>query len=129
MKERLQALMREENLTALRLAEILEVQPSSISHLIAGRNNPNFDFVVKVLTRFPEIDPDWFIMGRGEMFRHQAPVSAEKSVPLSLFEEAPGERSAELPTPPAVFSATEGKQTEKIILLYSDRTFDIYKCK
>lgn len=127
MKERLQALMREKNLTALRLAEILEVQPSSISHLIAGRNNPNFDFVVKVLTRFPEIDPDWFITGKGEMFRRKEPVLKEKEVPLSLFEEKIASQSAEslsFPLPPA-----EEKMTEKIILLYSDRTFDIYKCK
>jgi transcriptional regulator with XRE-family HTH domain len=135
MKERIQALMREKNLSALRFAELLEVQPSSISHLIAGRNNPNFEFVVKVLTKFPEIDPDWFITGKGEMFRATAaPIPAEKNVSLPLFEEAPClvPVNAPIEIPPVspdlpVTTGAETKKTEKIILLYSDQTFSVFE--
>jgi transcriptional regulator with XRE-family HTH domain len=127
MKERIQSLLREKNLSAVKLAEILEVQPSSISHLISGRNNPNFDFIAKVLTRFPEIDPDWFVLGKGKMFRESSEsVISEKELSLPAFD-----RDLFSPPPAAPRKGGETprdreKSVEKIILLYSDRTFSVY---
>lgn len=69
MKERLFDIIKRNELTAWRFAELLEVQPSSISHILSGRNKPSFDFIEKILTRFPEINPDWLILGQGEMIR------------------------------------------------------------
>ena len=48
-------LMKNEGLSSSRLAEILEIQPSTISHIISGRNKPGFDFLVKILQRFPDL--------------------------------------------------------------------------
>lgn len=69
MKERLFEIIKRNELTAWRFAELLEVQPSSISHILSGRNKPSFDFIEKILTKFPEINPDWLILGRGDMVR------------------------------------------------------------
>lgn len=70
MKDRLLQLMRSEGLTALKFAEIMEVRPSNISHIISGRNNPGFEFISRFLQRFPDINPDWIINGQGDMYRH-----------------------------------------------------------
>lgn len=69
MKERLAQFLKSEELTAVKFAEIMEVQPSSISHLLAGRNKPNFEFISRMLLRFPELNPDWIINGQGEMYK------------------------------------------------------------
>ena len=53
MKEKLQQLMKSEGLTSSRMAEILGIQPSGISHILAGRNKPGFDLLQKILRRFP----------------------------------------------------------------------------
>ncbi len=68
MNQRLEQLMRAEGLTSAKFAEILSVQPSSISHLLSGRNKPNFDFIARLLTMFPSVNPRWFINGEGEMY-------------------------------------------------------------
>lgn len=69
MKDRLTEFLRREGLTAVKFAEIMEVQPSSISHLLSGRNKPNFDFISRILLRFPRLNPDWFINGIGEVYK------------------------------------------------------------
>lgn len=69
MKDRLEKFLKTEGLTPARFAEIMGVQPSSISHIISGRNNPRFDFIEKILLRFPKINPDWLILGKGQIYR------------------------------------------------------------
>lgn len=72
MKERLAQFLRSEGLTAVKFAEIIEVQPSSISHLLSGRNKPNFEFISRLLKRFPNLNPDWIINGAGDIYKSNA---------------------------------------------------------
>lgn len=69
MRERLEQFLKSEGLTSTRFAEMMDVQPSSISHILGGRNKPSYDFIEKILGRFPRLNPDWLILGKGEMFR------------------------------------------------------------
>lgn len=69
MKERLAQFLKSEGLTAVKFAEIMEVQPSSISHLLSGRNKPNFEFISRLLLRFPALNPDWIINGAGDVYK------------------------------------------------------------
>lgn len=69
MKERLAQFLKSEGLTAVKFAEIMEVQPSSISHLLSGRNKPNFEFISRLLLRFPALNPDWIINGLGDVYK------------------------------------------------------------
>lgn len=70
MKERLQKLIEAEHLTPARLAEIIGVQRSAISHLLAGRNKPSFDLINRLLNKFPAISGNWLITGKGDMYRN-----------------------------------------------------------
>lgn len=74
MNERLAQFMKLEGLTAVKFAEIMEVQPSSISHLLSGRNKPNFDFISRILLRFPQLNPDWIINGIGEVYKSKSAI-------------------------------------------------------
>ncbi len=77
MKERLEQLLTAKGYTSQRFAEIMGVQPSGISHILAGRNKPRFDFLERLLRRFPEISPDWLLLGDGPMFRDTELVGSE----------------------------------------------------
>lgn len=89
MRERLSKFIEMERLTSSRLAEILGVQPSNISHILGGRNKPSFEFIEKLLLRFPKLNPDWIILGKGPVYR---------------LEITPAIRPAETPEPEANLS-------------------------
>ena len=57
MREKLLDLMKNEGLKPSQLAELLEINPAGISHILAGRNKPGFDLLQKILRRFPRINP------------------------------------------------------------------------
>lgn len=77
MIKRIEALMKVKNLTASQFADTIGIQRSGMSHILAGRNNPSLDFVLKVLNVFPEISPAWLLQGKGEMY-------ANLSVPKNM---------------------------------------------
>lgn len=122
MKERLQLILSEKKLSASRFAEIMDVQPSSISHLLSGRNNPNSEFIIKLLNRFPDVNPDWFLLGKGSMMRtfSDEEKSPKKELPLS------GKQISILPAETMDDHLKEAKRIEKVIVFYTDRTFTVY---
>lgn len=101
-------------LTAAAFADKIEVQRSSISHLLSGRNKPSLEFVLKVVSSFPEVNLYWLLNGKGSF-----PHKAEK------------EPSAISPTPSIVemeksIQKNPSKKLEKVILFYSDGSFETY---
>lgn len=68
MVDRINLILKAKNITAKQFAEEIGIQPSGMSHILGGRNNPSLDFVAKVLRRYPEIDANWLLLGRGEMY-------------------------------------------------------------
>src|ERR1035437_6779646 len=69
MLERINLILKSRNLNAAQFADEIGVQRSSVSHILTGRNNASLDFLLKVLTRYPEIDTDWLLTGRSVMVR------------------------------------------------------------
>lgn len=69
MQNRLQKLLDSEQLTPAKFAEILGVQRSAISHIVTGRNNPSFDLISKIIHKFPALNSDWLITGKGNMYK------------------------------------------------------------
>ncbi len=67
MKDRIAHIMRAKNLKATDFAALLGIQPSAVSHILAGRNNPSLEFVRKIKETFPEYNLDWIIFGTGPM--------------------------------------------------------------
>jgi transcriptional regulator with XRE-family HTH domain len=130
--------MQSENLTASRLAEILEIKPAAISHILSGRNKPSFDLLCKIVNRFPQINPYWLLGDAEEMRNQNAPFSTseqssetsatlfdlreQKSVPVKNSDTTTPTENLALPT----FGRSD---IEKIIVVYSDRTFEELKPK
>lgn len=144
MKEKLEHLLREKQLTATSLARLLEIQPSGISHIMSGRNKPSFDFVVKILRAFPTINPDWLLLGSDQMYRDgvTSPIASSDNDALedaSLFDAAKniemseGENLSENELPSdfhqVQISSTPSRRIERVIVLYADRSFESYSAK
>ena len=125
MNKRIQQFLEIENLSPSKLADMLGLQRSGISHILAGRNKPSYDFILKFLRTFPNINPDWLLMGKGKIYRNgendQNNPNEDNTPQLSInFEENQEfyEESDE---------ATEIKIIEKkinrITLFYNDGSF------
>lgn len=68
MNSRLQQFLELEKLTPARLADMLGVQRSGLSHILSGRNKPGYEFLTRLFSKFPSINPDWLLMGRGKPY-------------------------------------------------------------
>ncbi len=101
MEEKLRRLMKHEGINSTRLAEILGIQASGISHIMSGRNKPSFDFLLKLLQRFPQISPDWLLLDKGPMYRDEIKNS---KVASSNAVSAPPAHPVSLPAQPAMAS-------------------------
>jgi len=67
--ERVKKIMLQLQLNSAQFALEIGIQGSTLSHLLHGRNKPSLDVLKKVLSRYPNINSDWLIMGIGPMFR------------------------------------------------------------
>jgi transcriptional regulator with XRE-family HTH domain len=152
MNDRLDKFLLAEQLTPAKFADIIGVQRSSISHIISGRNKPSFDFIAKVLQRFPRVNPDWLILGKGEMYKQMVqaslfdvPVvkevireqeSEQEIVKQESFTDNTASEDAISKEPPTQNTALESsypidikafdKEVERIVVFYKDRTFRSY---
>ena len=129
IKDRLAHIIRSKNLTASQFAEKMGVQPSNVSHLLNGRNNPSIEFLMKLKDVYPEYSFDWIIMGKKPITINEPnPVSSdEKEI---KFEDEEDARVVEFDdidekivenTP----KVTENHEIDKIVIIYTDKTFEI----
>ena len=86
INDRFTKILEYSGFTASEFADEIDVQRSSISHIISGRNKPSLEFIVKIKNRFPEISWDWIILGQGEMLQNNSALSTSESK-LNLEEE------------------------------------------
>lgn len=112
MKEKIVYLMKSNDLTTTRFAELLEIQPSTISHLVSGRNKPGYDLLQKILRAFPSINPDWLLLDSDEPYRKDAATPLPDSLDLegeSLHSHMTGDGDVNL------FSAVANRAKNEFI--------------
>lgn len=87
--KRLEEILEYYALSASGFADKINVQRSSLSHLLSGRNKPSLDFIMKIIEEFPEVDLYWILNGKGTF-----PKSEHKNIqnssptPISKIENA-----------------------------------------
>ncbi len=74
MNNRLQLILKLENLSPARLADMIGIQRSGLSHILSGRNKPSFEFINKLLLKFPDINAEWLITGKGKPLKESDPL-------------------------------------------------------
>lgn len=125
MKDRIKKYIDYKGVTAGELAVILDVQRSNISHILNGRNMPGAAFIEKLLLKFPDLDARWLLTGEGVMV-----LDSELSTPVSDHDELPATGVKTLikdEIKEKEVLITQDKKLERIVLLYSDGSFEDYK--
>lgn len=133
MDKKLRILMQNENLSASKLADILEIKPAAVSHILSGRNKPSFELICKLVNRFPHINPYWLLGDSQDLLN---PTNPNAQIPTSenlgknegtLFEfeekKIDGPESSAI-SEPAALPTLSRSDIDKIIIVYRDQTFE-----
>ncbi len=150
-KDRLEKIIQSEGLNISQFANEIGIKVPTISHILNGRNKPSLEVLQKVLNRFRTINSDWLILGVGSMYR-----DTKHSQTLSLFDNIDStnsesinykNKSDEFSTKienqekrqsssnensilnEAKNSTAKEKIVRKIIVYYSDNTFQEFETK
>lgn len=125
--ERLHIIMEYYELTAAFFAEKIDVQRSSISHILSGRNKPSLEFVLKILKEFPEVELYWLLNGVGNFPKS---ISKNISTPPTLFsDESFKNNKIETTVENKIESLIDGSEDEidRIVIFFKNGSFKNYK--
>lgn len=132
MQDRLNAIIKEKGLTATQFADSINVNPSTISHILTGRNKPGYDVLVNIALAFPDICMTWLLTGDGNMYNStESSVRVEPAKNISTIKEKDSEKASNK-SPSQELSAiistecTE-KKLKRIVLFFADGSFEDYK--
>ena len=158
-KDRIEKVMLTEGMNSAQFAAEIGIQGSTLSHILNGRNNPSLDVLKKVLNRFRTVSSDWLILGVGSMYRtekqSQAPTlfdSINENSSKSAISEPKIDDKIVLPSDVIQLSTpripevavqptaearsiinsvveTPSKSVRKIIVYYTDNTFQEFETK
>ena len=78
-------------MSAVQFAEKIEISPSSLSHILNGRNKPSLEVVMKIHKACTYVNLLWLLYGEGEMENQEnAPVPEDSAISgMMMFGESP----------------------------------------
>ena len=107
MENRIQNIIEKYELSSNTFAQEIDVNRSTISHILSGRNKPSIEVLQKILRRFPDVSASWLLLGQGAMGDTNLATS-----------------SSQLPKENTIETV---KSIDKIVVFYSDNSFEEYK--
>ncbi len=139
MRERILKILEDKNLNQAEFAEIIGVNPSSISHIMNGRDKFSQTIASNTLLKFPEINPLWFLKGEGEMYKNkisneylkneeQSRIEGESNIRPTNYTDTTINDVSDLNKSKQMPPITDAnnKKIEKIVFFYSNQTFEEY---
>ena len=148
IKDRISHILRAQNLTATQFAELMQIQPSNVSHLLSGRNKPSLDFLIKLKEVFPEYNYEWIILGKKpittndsniiskesvfdkvEMIQHNETVEDTENVIVSKSHDLDTNDNPVDSLIPKITNNSSSSSLKQIIYVYDDHTFEVYNVR
>ena len=141
--------MSQTGLRSGQIAKMLDVKASVVSHLLIGRNQPNYKLTAKIIKVFSDYSPLWWLglsndphaafapkvdggnsaPTQGDSFQQQTSHSISEQ---TLFDSAP-DRSSAGATSAAEFaslpSSRSSSEIERVIVIYKDKSFESFIAK
>jgi transcriptional regulator with XRE-family HTH domain len=138
------------NETSSSFADKLGIQRSNISHLLSGRNKPSLDFVLNLVSCYPEVDLYWLLFDLGTFPKQKIAPQKLENTPTSFSKEfqIPTEKKENkieentagnsvkqasdldeknLEMWKKIGSVSDKKIMEKVLFFYTDGTFDSFE--
>ncbi len=103
INERIEKILKEKGISASEFSKKINVQRSSISHIINGRNKPSLEIVTKICKVYPDVKLDWLILGENDESDSPTPIDSKN------------------------IQNNNSSDVEKIILLLKDGTFKTFE--
>ena len=153
MNTRLKQFLAAENISQAQFADSINVVRASVSHVLAGRNNPSYDFIKAIMDHYPQLNIEWLILGKGKMYKDLSPapvhdpapkeepepgilfpgyaeeaeeqIPVETSIPLLVEEALPNIESSNEMNTLGTYTQTSVKQRKvsKILILFDDGSY------
>ena len=152
--KRLETIFDYYGLTASSFADKINVQRSSISHLLSGRNKPSLDFILKVIESYPDVDLLWLLNGTGnfpkdentnsrvlnsspiqkteneqindliDLFSNNTPLTQNEKNPVFETNSKNYSNMENFNNP--INTLNNNSEIEQIVVFYKDETFKTY---
>lgn len=143
MHNRLKQFLAAENISQAQFADRIKIGKANVSHVLAGRNKPGYDFISAIMAGFPQLNINWLFFGTGKMYNstpsvpNSADFDSRDSIfpdyqPDLLFANYDEEPVKPLDIPSTIASDTlvettkalvKQRSVSKIIIMYDDGTF------
>lgn len=131
MNNRLKQFLAAENISQAQFAETINVVRASVSHVLAGRNNPGYDFIKSIMDNYPTLNIEWLMLGKGKMYKEKV---TQESTLFALEEgiipEAVPEPMVKIESLPEIETIDNKPQEpvkqrniSKIIVFFDDGTY------
>jgi predicted transcriptional regulator len=103
--------------SASSFAEKINVQRSSISHILSGRNKPSLDFVMKITSTFPEVELNWLLNDIGGFPSKEKIAITQTALPTKSEHGIKVQKK----------NRPVDKSIDRIVIFYSDGSFENYQ--
>lgn len=113
ISKRIQLVIKMTNHSPASFADALDINRSSISHIVNGRNKPGIDFLEKVLVTFPKVDARWLLTGQQSLVADA--VESRQEPQVQIAKEEPS--NVEL----------YNSDIERIVVFYKNNRFKEYR--
>lgn len=132
-------IIEENNMTPSKFADDIGVNRASISHILAGRNKPSLDIIVKIIKWDPTYTLDYFL-GLDSSDTKTGTQIPHNELNRSRFNEKPKSlelnRQNQSNIPPRIIDSRKAetkagasdaaREVERILIFYTDKTFSEY---
>ena len=132
MNTRLKQFLAAENISQAQFADNINVVRASVSHVLSGRNNPSYEFIRSIMIKYPLLNIEWLIFGKGRMYKDTSAQEDDRSENLLFADESSfvekneipaGIQEPVVPVLPETAAAASQRKVSKIIVLFDDGTY------
>ena len=108
---RIKKIIEENNLSNSEFAEKIGIPKSSVTHLLAERNNPSLDIIIKISEAFENISTDYLIFGQENQVK---PTIQDINTLFNELDESVSEDTVK----------DSNNKVKSIILIYENNKFE-----
>lgn len=78
-KERMEFLIKHLGVSNVEFAAKTGIAPATLSHITSGRSKPTLTILRGIIAGYPELNPEWVLMGTGTMYKDTAKSQIENT--------------------------------------------------